>query len=402
MVRYSLLSVLFCLLALALTETASPRENEVAVRELRPQDDFDHLLATRLAGLRGLPGSHAAWPRLWTTARDYSGPTLVGTVNGLIVGRCILEAPYHPYCELVNLYVRPDYWGQGVGTALVREAIRRAREMGFKYMVLQEGPAGLADSECEKVGFLKATAGKMQRLLCPLDVPLVSLFLKQHPQATFLTEPAPERGERWWRLQWRDGEDYVALLLHGGSCQSDSDGFEPVVQACGFIVGETGLTASVEAPSEVQRGEPAELAVTLKNLGKERFGGVVRAVLLPDTEVVGELAHTAPGFDLGPGEGTTISLPVRVRHEFPCDAQKYVSYPSTPLTAEVCWGARERAVVRSGEGAVSPADRRGAPRRSPHVAPRTRRCRKGDWAVSSVVTFRSTPNTLPRPQPRTG
>lgn len=94
MVCCSLLFMLLCtLMGLALTETARPRENEVAVRELRPPDDFDHLLATRLAGLRGLPTSHAAWPRLWTTARDYSGPVLVGTVNGLLVGRAILEAP---------------------------------------------------------------------------------------------------------------------------------------------------------------------------------------------------------------------------------------------------------------------------------------------------------------------
>jgi len=346
-----LMFVLFCLVALAVTAAASHRDKQVIVRELGLGEDFDHELCKRLAGLSGIPKQHAAWPRLWSSVQDLSGQTLVGSVDGLVVGRAILEAPHHPYCELVNLCVRPDYRGRGVATAIVRESIRRAREMGFKYMVVQEdkdSPA--AHGIYEKAGFLNATVGEMHRLIHLLDVPLVSTFVHDHPDADFVTEAAPEFGERWWQLLWRSGNDHVALFVHGGSCQFDSDGLQPVVQACEFVCGNAGLMVKAEMVTEVRRGEMvelregklvrnelAELAVVVENCGAQSFTGMVRAVLLPDTDVVGELATSVPQIKLEPGESTTIRLPIRVRHEFICDAQGVCSYPSAPLTAEICW-----------------------------------------------------------------
>ena len=261
----------------------------------------------------------------------------MGMVDGLIVGRVILEAPYRPYCELVNLCVRPDYRGRGVATALVRESIRRARETGFKYMVLQEYHDSAAHGIYEKVGFVNATVGEMQRLIKLLDVPLVSIFLQHHPNATFISEAAPEHGERRWRLLWRVGDDYVALLLQGGSCQGDSDGFQPVVQACEFVRGGVGLVAGVETVPELARGEVADLVVALENCATEKFEGVVRAMLLPDTEVVGEFGASVAQIELEVGESATIRLPIRVHHEFSCDAQRFCSYPSAPFTVEICW-----------------------------------------------------------------
>lgn len=348
----SLLCGLVVLLVMAAVGRA---EQEIVVRELRATEEFDHQLCKRLAGLASLPRSHAVWPRLWDSPEEYRRhETIVALVEGLIAGRAVLEAPYHPYCELVNLCVRPDCRGRGVATALVRESIRRAREMGFKYMVLQEDKdAPEAHGIYEEAGFLPATVGEMQRLIHLLDVPLVSVFLTEHPDAAFVSEAADDIGERWWRLRWQAGDEYVALCLHGGSCQFDSEGFQPVVQACEFARGDMALVARVEVDREVWRGgvppdemgaggyarprDPAELAVTVENRGAEPFRGVVRAVLLPDTEVVGDDASAAPQVEVEPGEAHTVRLPIRVRHQFRCDGQRLVSYPSAPFTAELCW-----------------------------------------------------------------
>ena len=252
----------------------------------------------------------------------------------------------------MNLCVRPDYRRRGVATAIVGESVRRAREMGFKYMVVQEdrdSPA--AHGIYEKAGFLNATVGEMQRLIHLLDVPLVSTFVHGRPDAEFVTEAAPEFGERWWRLLWQSGNDYVALFLHGGSCQFDSDGYQPVVQACEFLCGDVGLMARVEMAPEVQRGEmvdlgegglvrnaPADMAIVVENCGAQTFTGVIRAVLLPDTQVVGECVISVPHIELEPGESTTEHLAIRVRHEFICcDGQRFCSYPSAPFTVEICW-----------------------------------------------------------------
>jgi len=324
-------------------------QEEVVVRDLRDSEAYDHSLCRRLAGLESLPKRHGVWPRPQDPDQELrGGVTLVALVDGLLVGRAILEAPYQPYCELVNLCVRPDYRGRGVATAIVRESIRRAREMGSKYMVLQEC---LEDTQArgiyEKAGFLNATVGEMQRLIHLLDVPLVSAFLQDHPDAEFVSEPATDFGERWWRLRWEADREHVTLYLHGGSCQSDSDGFQPVVQACEFARGDLALSARVDMPKTVSRGELgqyrspqrglADLTVTVHNPGRTKFHGAIRAVLLPDTEPVSEFAAAAPQIELEPGDTATVRLPIRVRPEFRCEGQRFNSYPSAPFTAEICW-----------------------------------------------------------------
>lgn len=43
-------------------------------------------------------------------------------------------------CEMKRLYTRPKYQGQGWGQLLSQECIRRAKEMGFKQMILDTLP----------------------------------------------------------------------------------------------------------------------------------------------------------------------------------------------------------------------------------------------------------------------
>ena len=81
----------------------------------------------------------------------------------------------------------------------------------------------------------------------------------------------------------------------------------------------------------------ADLLVTVQNLSDHAFSGAVRAMLLPETEVAGEASLEAPALELGPGERATVALPIQVTHHFRCDFLRFGSYPSVPMTAEICW-----------------------------------------------------------------
>ena len=333
-----------CLIILAalLIASAAAAQDRIEVREYTPSDEYDWQLTRRLAGLAGIPTRHGFCPTLWPEddpRTKRAGTELVAEVDGLVVGRTLLEAHHQPYCELVNLSVRPDYQGMGVATALVRQSIVRARQLGFKVMVLQEA---LHDAPAhgiyEKAGFVPATRGDMQRMVKLLDVPLVSSLLRTFPDAEFVSEPPPDRGEKWWRLSWYAGPgDYVALYLHGGSCQFDSDGCQPVIQACEFAGEGIALYAEARMAAEMKRGETSSLEVTLENRGDQPFSGTVRAILLPGTDLVGKAALQAPQVEIAPGEQETVALPVKVKHQFRCDYLPLGSYPSVPITAEVCW-----------------------------------------------------------------
>jgi ribosomal protein S18 acetylase RimI-like enzyme len=315
----------------------------IEVRVLRDTEEFDHDLCRRLAGeaYPALPTKHAIWPMLWPDAESYrQNETLVAVVDGLIVGRAILEARYHPYCEFVNLAVRQDYRNQGVATAIVRQAIVRARSMGSKYMLLQES---LQDAQAQgiylKAGFLPATRGQMQRMIRLLDAPVVSNFLTAHPGAAFTSEAAADLGERWWRLAWQDAGQSVALYLHGGSCQGDSDGLQPMVQACDLV--DAGMSISVRvdlSDTQIMPGGMVEETMTVRNNAPEPFRGLVRAVLLPGTEIALE-APPVP-VELASGKEQLVSFAIRTKEtgeEFDLARRGFLSYRSIPLTLELCW-----------------------------------------------------------------
>lgn len=40
-------------------------------------------------------------------------------------------------CELRKMYLYPEYHGQGIGSTLMRNALEKAKELGYKYMTLQ-------------------------------------------------------------------------------------------------------------------------------------------------------------------------------------------------------------------------------------------------------------------------
>ncbi len=330
------------LVAGLLVVATAAAEDRVEVREYTPADEYDWQLTRRLAGLAGVPTRHAYWPPLWLDddpRTKRAGIELLAQVDGLVVGRVLLEAHHQPYCELVNLCVRPDYEGMGVATALVQESVRRARRLGFKVMVLQEAlDDAPAHGIYEKAGFLPATRGDMQRMVKLLDVPLVGSLLRSFPDAEFVSEPPPDRGARWWRLSWHSGaDDFVALHVRGGSCQFDSDGLQPVIQACEFAHNGVSLAAEADMSAEMAKGAVSDMRVHLENRGAAPFEGAVCARLLPETEIDGQSALGALAVMLEPGEEQSVVLPIRVKHQFRCDYLPFGSYLSVPMTAEVCW-----------------------------------------------------------------
>ena len=329
---------LVVLTALALVSTAAA-QTDILVRDLTPEDEHDWSLTRRLSGISGLPRKHGVWPRIPEADTLKAGIELIAEVDGLVVGRVHLEAHHHPYCELVNLGVRPDYEGMGVATSLVREAVTRARSLGLRVMVLQEDlGGGTAHDIYERAGFLPATRGDMLRMVKLLDVPSVSMLLKRHAEPEFTSEPAPDWGERCQRLAWQAApDDSVALYLFGGSCQFDSDGCQPVIGACEIADGTVDLAARLECATEAGKGKTVELLVTIENRADTPLEGCVRAMLLPNTEVAPDGPREPVPLTVEPGQEQTIAMPVRISHEFRCDFLRFGSYPSVPLTVEVCW-----------------------------------------------------------------
>jgi ribosomal protein S18 acetylase RimI-like enzyme len=327
---------------------ASLTHDALSVRPLRESDALGHDLVRRLAGVTSSPLArrHMTLPPLPPTIGPPGDDTLVVCVDGLVVGRGVLEAAYPPYCELVNLGVRPDYLRRGAGTALVRDAQLRARGAGFQYMALQTERDNLpAQRFYETLGFLPATEGEMLRMLAPLDVPVLNLFLLAHPRCQFSSRRDEALGQGWWRLEWREGDDHLALLLCGGSCQLDSGGLLPTVRAFELRQATTHIAARVDAPDTARAGEPGEyppedagqveVRVTVTNLGDGGIVAGVRGVLLPGFEADdgGEL----PELRVEPRGVGEASFRVAVLSGFPRDTLRYLSYPSVPLTAEVSW-----------------------------------------------------------------
>ena len=72
-------------------------------------------------------------------ARMYAPPVgclLLASRLGLIAGCIGLRRFDREVCEMKRLYVQPSGRGQGVGRALVTAAIGRARQLGYRRMVL--------------------------------------------------------------------------------------------------------------------------------------------------------------------------------------------------------------------------------------------------------------------------
>jgi GNAT superfamily N-acetyltransferase len=66
----------------------------------------------------------------------------VAEIDGAFAGYCFVAAPSREpdlgpsVAELVAIYVEPDRWGQGAGTALMRAALERLAELPYDEVIL--------------------------------------------------------------------------------------------------------------------------------------------------------------------------------------------------------------------------------------------------------------------------
>ena len=83
------------------------------------------------------------------------GALLVAEENGRIAGCVALRELRIGACEMKRMFVAPEFHGRGVGQALARAVIERAKDLGYRRMMLDTGPAQReAQALYRKIGFM--------------------------------------------------------------------------------------------------------------------------------------------------------------------------------------------------------------------------------------------------------
>lgn len=106
---------------------------------------------------------------------DYAGRSRCHAAfeEGRIVGQYLLLHTRPFTAEIVNIAVAPDRQRQGIGTALLRHAVRTAREAGFRILEIGTGDSGTGQIALyERCGFVR----------CGVDV---DYFRKHYPAPIF-------------------------------------------------------------------------------------------------------------------------------------------------------------------------------------------------------------------------
>ncbi len=132
---------------------------EVTIRPSLPRD------APQIVGLvtdileKEFPKDQAAYPPkdLERLAESYGGPRdrfLVAEEQGQIVGTCGVKAEDHRTAILRRLFVFPAYRGKGVGSGLLREALKFCKEKGFREVEIRTSTTmEHAIRLCRSIGF---------------------------------------------------------------------------------------------------------------------------------------------------------------------------------------------------------------------------------------------------------
>jgi len=106
------------------------REQAAEVRELFLEYarslTFDLCFQSFDKELAGLPGDYA----------PPGGRLLLAIFDGQTAGCVALHKIENDVCEMKRLYVRPQFRGKGLGTALAERIIHEAREIGYKKLRL--------------------------------------------------------------------------------------------------------------------------------------------------------------------------------------------------------------------------------------------------------------------------
>lgn len=106
------------------------RSWQTAYRTLLPDDYLDQLRPEDRAAKYDFVNSNTREP--WTIVAVKEGVTRDGLICGFATTAPSREPDLANYGELYALYVDPDYWGHGIGIALITAARGRLLELGFQ------------------------------------------------------------------------------------------------------------------------------------------------------------------------------------------------------------------------------------------------------------------------------
>jgi len=275
------------------------------------------------------------WPNAAQLSEIRQREPLVATLDGVCAGRCLLEIEQYPFAELQNIILAPHYRGRGIGSALVADAIKRASDLGYLAIHLQVNKDNTtAHSLYAKHGFLPAQQGERLKMIRFLDYPTLALFLSRHPLAL----PSSRRDDAGslWEMKWEDAvsRESVSILLAGGSCQADSDGFGPGVGAFELRCGGVQFRADVSAPNEVSKGREFGMDLRVENHGSTEIEGSCRLLLNSGFAPGAGTKGSAP-LRVAPGTSESMALPVVVTESFDDDFWKHSCFRSVPVCVEV-------------------------------------------------------------------
>jgi len=84
------------------------------------------------------------------------GRIYIAYVDGQAAGCIALRQMSETECEMKRLFVRPQFRGQKIATALAELLVKDAKELGYKFMLLDTSPQlSAAIAMYEKMGFYK-------------------------------------------------------------------------------------------------------------------------------------------------------------------------------------------------------------------------------------------------------
>lgn len=115
--------------------------------------DWERVQRLRLAALRDAPDAFCSTfdneaskpPEWWIDRLASSGSVTLIAVEPSDSGMAVLGPRGAPQdCGLYAMWVAPEHRGAGIGDALMTAAIERAREQGFRRVVLDVGRQNLA------------------------------------------------------------------------------------------------------------------------------------------------------------------------------------------------------------------------------------------------------------------
>ena len=103
------------------------------------------------------------------------GRVRVAEIGGAVAGFAALLLPKGGVCELDGLFVEPDLWGQGVGRALIGDALTCARAQGAATLETVANPR--AEDFYKRLGF--TVIGQAQTQFGPANRMRISAFSGQ-------------------------------------------------------------------------------------------------------------------------------------------------------------------------------------------------------------------------------